>query len=61
MVDKNHIPFWERKLIEAEKNCKEQIKFCEKHGIGDTAMKEKYRLQKISKKVKDVRAERLNQ
>ncbi len=49
------VKFWEEEIKKAIKITKRRILHCEKHGIGDNAMKEKVTLQKQEKKLKDWR------
>ncbi len=44
------VKFWEVLLDKSIKTTKRRIQFCEKHGIGDTAMKEKSILKKLERK-----------
>ncbi len=39
------VRFWDEVLIESIKTTKRRIIFCEKHGIGDSCIKEKARLK----------------
>ncbi len=43
--------FWQLELKKAIAKNKIRIQFCERHGIGDTTMKEKFRLKKAERQL----------
>ncbi len=43
------VKFWEELLVLSIKKQKIRVKFCEQHGIGDTAIKEKFNLKKMER------------